>query len=167
MKKLNIHDLLPLLYTFYNKKLYDSQDYDRYTDEQEYFKKYTSKFYYQNFEVWEKVMERIAKETNTKYWETTHYNRQSFSCYFFINDGKRVLVMVSCLYNIFYIDDETTSNHPLVNLLEIEVNKLFPDYSKVNEEELMYDIRPFFEYLKGSDYLHTLHTALFGYKPTI
>lgn len=68
MNNLSINEILPIVYTFYNKRLGELDDNGVKTPEQEYFVKYVAKFYNKNYETWSNYMKRIAKETNTIFW---------------------------------------------------------------------------------------------------
>lgn len=133
-------------------------------------------FYNKNYETWSNSMKRIAKETNTIFWDTTFFNRQSFSCYFFLreddksklNNRAKILIMMSCLDNIYFIDEETNIVNDLVDLLNLEMNKLYPTYIKASEEELMVSLKPYFECFKNVDFMDfTIYNAFLGYKPSL
>jgi hypothetical protein len=169
MNSLSLYKTLAILYTFYNKKLANLTDNKgKRTEEQEYFIKHTSLFWEGNFEKWNFSMQKIAKKTNIKFWDTTHYNRQSFSCYFIFNESEKTLVKISSLYNIYYIDDDKNINIPFINLIVREINVLFPSYFKVNEDDLMIDLNPYFECYVDMNFRHfNLFEAFLGYKPSL
>lgn len=76
--------------------------------------------------------------------------------------------MMSCLDNIYFIDEETNIVNDLVDLLNLEMNKLYPTYIKASEEELMVSLKPYFECFKNVDFMDfTIYNALLGYKPSL
>lgn len=168
MNNLSIKEVLPVIYTFYNKRLCDLDDDGVKTPEQKYFAEQTTQFYNKNYIKWKDCMEFIAKETNTIFWDTTFFNRQSFSCYFIFKNKDKVLVMMSRIYNIYYIDNESNIESNLITLLKKEMDKIYPSYFIASESNLMISLKPYFECFLNVDFLEfNIYNALLGFKPTL
>lgn len=166
--KINIENTLSILYKFYNKDVYDSfTDNNKYTKEQSLFITQTELFHNKYFSIWLNSMQNIAKKYYCVFWDTTHYNRQSFSGYFISNNNQIVFVMISSLLNIFYIENILNVEYICQDIFK-EIARILPKYESVTKEDLNIDIKPYFKSFSSSEFIElTLHTAFFGYKPIL
>lgn len=104
MKNIKIEDIIPVLYKFYNKDLCDFEENNNRTKEQKQFLVHTESFYNKNYSKWLDFMNYVAEKYEYTFWDTTSYNRQSFSGYFFSEKQVVNFIMISSLLNVYYID---------------------------------------------------------------